>query len=329
MRKYLILLCISISLCCNANLPMGQQFRWLIEREGVSVVPMPDDMLQELGANSGFMTMPQPNETQIFYPERVEQFLLSLPEEWIVNDPIKDGDILFYFYQENTSSPAEVVVVIPADGTASIGYVEVNQSMAAKCKADLIKQVGKGQAHRDNTSDATTSMRKVYPKAPQSAINAWHKEYYKDAYGDYDYRQPYLLMALDYSQDGSCIIGVLPDCFVISLYGTVVDYYFTSPELYISAKKADGQVINLDTVKQDGVADCLITEPESMRQFLNLLREGNFRLLISDKPNSHGELIPVKRETIGVWEAMQEHLSQSPNFYVAWGDLLGIPAYEG
>lgn len=169
----------------------------------------------------------------------------------------------------------------------------------------------------------------AHSQIPQSAINAWHKDYYQDAYGDYDYNQPYLLMTLDYSKDGACNIVVLPNCFIVALYGTVVDYYFMSPELYISAKTADGQIVNFDNVKQDDVVACMITEPESMRQFLELLKEGNFRLVISNKPNSRGELIPVKGETIGVWEAMQAHLSQSPNFYAAWGDLLGIPAYEG
>lgn len=166
---------------------------------------------------------------------------------------------------------------------------------------------------------------------PKSAINAWHKEYYEDAYGDYDYRQPYLYMPLDYSKDSSCTIGVLPDCFIIFLYGTAVNYYFTSPELYVSAKTSDGQVINFKTSKpgNDAIATCVIKEPESMRKFLNLLRKGNFRLLISSKPNSQGELIPVKRETIGVWEAMNDHLSQNPNFYTTWGDLLGIPEYKG
>ena len=166
---------------------------------------------------------------------------------------------------------------------------------------------------------------------PKSAINAWHKEYYKDAYGDYDYRQPYLYMTLDYSQDGSCTIGVFPDCFALSLYGKVVNYYFTSPELYVSAKTSDGQIINFETSNPDNeaIATCMITESESMRKFLNLLRQGNFRLLISNKPNSLGELIPVKRETIGVWEAMNDHLSQNPNFYATWGDLLGIPEYKG
>ena len=171
----------------------------------------------------------------------------------------------------------------------------------------------------------------AYSQIPQSAINAWHKEYYKDAYGDYDYSKPYLVMSLDYSQDNSCIIGVFPDCFVISMYGAVVDYFLMSPDLYVSAKTSDGQVINFETSQPDNdtIATCMITEPESMRQFLELLREGNFRLVISSKPNSQGVLIPVKRETIGVWEAMQAHLSQSPNFYATWGELLGIPAYEG
>lgn len=166
---------------------------------------------------------------------------------------------------------------------------------------------------------------------PKSAINAWHKEYYKDAYGDYDYSKPYLVMSLDYSQDNSCIIGAFPDCFVISMYGAVVDYFLMSPDLYVSAKTSDGQVINFKTSKpeNDAIATCMITEPESMRKFLNLLRKGNFRLLISSKPNSQGELIPVKRETIGVWEAMNDHLSQNPNFYTTWGDLLGIPEYKG
>ena len=171
----------------------------------------------------------------------------------------------------------------------------------------------------------------AFSQIPRAAINAWHKEYYKDAYGDYDYRQPYLSMSLDYSRDNSCRIGVFPDFFVISLYGTVVNYYIMSPELYVSAKTNDGQVINFETSKpdNDAIATCMITEPESMRKFLNLLREGNFRLLISSKPNSQGELIPVKRETIGVWEAMNDHFSQSPIFYTAWSDMLGIPAYNG
>lgn len=168
----------------------------------------------------------------------------------------------------------------------------------------------------------------AYSQIPQSVINAWQKDYYQDAYGDYDYNQPYLVMTMDYSKDGTCNIIVLPNCFIVTLYGTVVDYYFMCPELCISAKKADGQIVNFDNVKKEHDVVCVITEPESMRQFLALLREGNFRLLISDKPNSHGELIPVKRETVGIWEAMQEHLSQSPNFYATWGDQLGIPAYE-
>lgn len=169
----------------------------------------------------------------------------------------------------------------------------------------------------------------AFSKPPQSAIDAWHKEYYQDAYGDYDYRQPYILMSIDYSQDGSCIIGVTPDSFIISLYGTVVDYFLTEPDIYISAKKADGQIINFDCIKADNVATAIINEPESMRRFLSLLREGNFRLLISSSPNSRGELVPVKRETIGVWEAMDAHLSQSPIFYTTWGDMLGIPQYNG
>lgn len=136
----------------------------------------------------------------------------------------------------------------------------------------------------------------AYSQIPQSAINAWHKEYYKDAYGDYDYSKPYLVMSLDYSQDNSCIIGAFPDCFVISMYGAVVDYFLMSPDLYVSAKTSDGQVINFETSQPDNdtIATCMITEPESMRQFLELLREGNFRLVISSKPNSQGVIIPVK-----------------------------------